>query len=238
MSLWYCFTERLDPAALAAAEASLSPDEVARADRFRFAHDRRDYVAAHGMLRAALSARFGGAPGAWVFAGRPDEKPTLVSPGGIDFSLAHTRGLVACAVTAEGRIGVDAENAERRLSVDGIARRFFAPDEASALDRLCGAERLTRFIELWTLKEAYVKALGTGIARGPIDFAFDLGDPATIGFTRSPAGAGPGEWQFVLLAPAPGYRIALAVVAPRPLDCRVRDWLVSAEPTIAIRRSA
>jgi 4'-phosphopantetheinyl transferase len=94
-----------------------------------------------------------------------------------DFSIAHTQGMVVCAVCRQGetvRVGVDVESVVRTAQMLRIARRYFAPTEASYLAALTDTARPQAFFRLWTLKEAYLKAYGRGIARLSPQMAFAL----------------------------------------------------------------
>jgi phosphopantetheinyl transferase len=101
-------------------------------------------------------------------------KPRLESARGLHFSVAHTQGALLCAVTLDGDVGVDIELRNRvddkpSSSVERLAQRYFSADEHAALCALPDdASKRARFVELWTLKEAYVKALGRGIAAAPL----------------------------------------------------------------------
>src|SRR5215813_3615442 len=89
----------------------LSADEQRRHDRFAFAEDRRDYAAAHALLRRRLSAAVPIPPESWAFEAAPDGKPRLSTACRLDaplsFNLSHTRGLVACAVAPGVDVGID-----------------------------------------------------------------------------------------------------------------------------------
>lgn len=126
---------------------------------------RRQFLLGRAMLRCALARRMNREPGELRFQRREDGKPELVSPaGGWRFNLSHSRHWVVLAVGQADEIGVDVEHHRRRNDIDGIAARFFSAEEYRELAKLPVAERRQRFFELWTLKEAYVKALGRGIA--------------------------------------------------------------------------
>jgi 4'-phosphopantetheinyl transferase len=208
-------TTRLEADAIAAAVAVLSDDELAQYRRFHFAEDARDYAAAHALLRSMLSRDGSRAPREWQFEKTPEGKPFLrdADAGGVSFSLSHTRGMVACAVTRDADIGIDVERINRDVNAGGIAVRFFAPAETAALGRLAPELRAGRFFDLWTLKEALVKALGLGLSF-PLDrVAFDVNALAAgpaIGFT-GPADIPALQWQFELFTPAPAFRGAVAI---------------------------
>jgi 4'-phosphopantetheinyl transferase len=210
--IWYRFTESLDEDAVRAEEAQLSPDERARCQRFVFRRDRRDFAAGHALLRRVLSMHDDVAADAWTFVADANGKPSLAhEPGSppLAFNLSHTHGLVACAVACDGEIGVDVECVERVTHGRNIAERYFSTAELAQLDECPENERAARFIELWTLKEAYLKAIGSGLAQ-PLDtFAFRLDDAGGIRFSARPD-AGPAAWTFALFAPSPRHRLAIA----------------------------
>jgi 4'-phosphopantetheinyl transferase len=91
---------------------------------------------------------------------------------GWHFSLSHAPGLVAVLVS-DAPCGVDIEQ-RRLVQVLAVARRYFAAAEVEWLEQLDEAERLPGFLRLWTLKEAAVKALGTGLANNMARLAFIL----------------------------------------------------------------
>jgi 4'-phosphopantetheinyl transferase len=153
-------------------------------------------------------------PAAWRFVPAPGGRPRLDAAAGLpglSFSLTHTRGLAACAV-APGhlQVGLDAEHLDRPTPGEEIARAYFAPVEVAALLALPPAERAEAFFALWTAKEAYLKAIGTGLAL-PLDrFAVTLDEPPAIAFAAPPEDD-PAWWSLRRHAPRPGHRLALAV---------------------------
>jgi 4'-phosphopantetheinyl transferase len=209
--VWYQATDALDDAAIAAAVALLSDEERARYRRFRFARDGRDYAAAHALLRLTLSLHDGRAPDRWRFDKEAGGKPFLVDAGAFrgSFSLSHAQGMVACAVTTEGDVGVDVECIDRDVNTGGIAARFFAPAEAANLQQLDGEARRCRFFDLWTLKEALVKALGTGLATSLPSLAFTVDTRGGVSLDAPPEVAAH-TWHFGLFSPGPRHRLAVA----------------------------
>jgi 4'-phosphopantetheinyl transferase len=124
------------------------------------------------------------------------------------FNLSHTHGLVACAVAHDAQVGVDVECVERATASRAIAERYFSAPELAQLDACPEERRSSHFIELWTLKEAYLKAVGSGLAHplDTFDFAFD--DACGIRFHASDAEAA--AWTVALFAPSPHHRLAIA----------------------------
>lgn len=208
-------TEGLTIADVAAVRAWLSDDERRRADRFVHDRDRVTYTAAHALVRAVLSEH-GTAPRAdWRFRENRHGCPFVVDEQAgtpaLSFNLSHTTGLVAVAVTRGRAVGVDVERVDRVVT-DGIAERHFAPDEVAALRRLPADVQARTFFEYWTLKEAYIKARGMGLAI-PLDaFAFTLRgpEPPTIAFAGG-FDDQPERWQFWQTWPTPAHRLSLAI---------------------------
>jgi 4'-phosphopantetheinyl transferase len=212
----WCATSALAEDAVAAAAALLSPDEHEHAQRLRFRDDARDYVVAHALLRRELSRGSTTGPAAWSFARGAHGKPYVDRDGAAasSFSLSHTRGMVACALAPpEVAIGVDVESNQRDLDVARLAERFFAATEAAALGALPERARRERFYDLWTVKEAVVKAIGLALPPALPHVAVEIRSDRDIALTRMPRSAD-GVWQLELFTPARGFRVAIAILRP------------------------
>jgi 4'-phosphopantetheinyl transferase len=214
---YYRVTDALDDRAIEDAVAVLSAEERAHYRRFRFERDRCAYAVAHALLRLSLSRHAEVAPQSWAFREEPGGKPALLAPAGaahLSFNLSHTHGLVACAITSVARVGIDVEAIDRRVD-DRVVRRFFSPAEAAALSRCRpGALRAGRFFDLWTLKEAYIKAIGRGLSHPLTTIVFTIDDYEAIAFTPPPD-VDAASWSFRLFAPTERHRLAIAVATPR-----------------------
>ncbi|HTM19455.1 MAG TPA: 4'-phosphopantetheinyl transferase superfamily protein [Kofleriaceae bacterium] len=149
-------------------------------------------VASDGLVRRALAERTGVPAETWVLGKGEHGRPVVVGPDARwRFSVAHTAGMVMVGVS-EAEIGVDVERLDRRIP-DGVAGRWFAGEEAAALVALPEPERGRRFLELWTLKEAYAKARGLGVIGLALDsFVVALDPPRLV---RS-AGDDPARWHL------------------------------------------
>ncbi|KAK5841670.1 uncharacterized protein LOC108466538 [Gossypium arboreum] len=105
--------------------------------------------------------------------GKPEvewHKDDNFSPPPLHFNISHTSSMIACGVTINAPIGIDVEEKQRKLKNDIIAfaQRYFSPYEIKLLTSISDPEvRRQEFIKLWTLKEAYVKALGKGFSAMP-----------------------------------------------------------------------
>ncbi len=214
MHVWLAVPERIaDARLLERYRALLSDDERERAARFRFDDHRHQFCVAHALVRTALSRYADLEPAAWRFAVGARGRPASVAVPGVPplrCTLAHAAGVGACAVALERDVGVDVEDATRRADIDAIARRYFSPSEQRELARPDAGR--DRFFELWTLKEAYLKARGVGIAAAleKISFALEPAAPIRIrfdpGFDDDPA-----SWQFALHRPTARHVLSVAV---------------------------
>jgi 4'-phosphopantetheinyl transferase len=211
VALWYCNTDSIGDADLASWGALLSDEERARRDRFVFAEDKRDFTAAHALVRRALSRYDAIGPAEWRFEtngfGKPDVVAEQAGEPPLAFSLSHTRGLVACAIMRGASVGIDVERCGRGVADGEIASRYFAESEIRHLQTCPPEQYPTRFIEFWVLKESYIKAVGSGLSLDLHSFSFEFLGDSNLRFTPHDGGSG---WQFWLMA-LPASRLAIAV---------------------------
>jgi 4'-phosphopantetheinyl transferase len=214
--------EQIDGMSADRAEALLSAEERARMRRFRWQDDRRRYLGAHALVRTALSRRRPTTrPESWQFVlgehGRPEVAPEPQSD--LRFNLSHTNGIVACVVTTERDVGVDVERLES-APPDLALLEGLAQSEARDVEAQPSDTRQARFLAIWTLKEAYLKARGLGLAMGLDQFAFELGGVEQEA-TQSPeirvrfepgANDDPRRWHFMRLSPGPRHVLAVAAL--------------------------
>jgi 4'-phosphopantetheinyl transferase len=187
-----------DAAVLESLSRSLSAEEHARVARMQFPEGRHQQLVTRGLVRLALSSYAPGiAPAEWCFErnaqGRPGIAGSLGHAADLDFNLAHTPGLVAMAVARDAEIGVDVERTDQRAPL-AVARRYFSAAEIAAMESLPAGERARRFRRLWTLKESYLKAIGTGVSGGLGSMTFHFG-PDGVRFERE-ADAAAARWVF------------------------------------------
>jgi 4'-phosphopantetheinyl transferase len=156
-------------------EQILSADERARAARFHFSRDRECFTATRALLRTILGGYLDSNPKVLRFQYSENEKPSLTSsqsPNPVEFSVSHS-GDVALLAFARGRdVGVDVEQLRENFDHAAVARRFFSEQEQHQLAALTPSERYHGFFRCWTRKEAYIKALGSGLSL-PLD-QFDV----------------------------------------------------------------
>ncbi len=201
------FGARLEDAAL-----PLADSERARAARFHHLSDRWEFILGRVMARHLLSARCGTAPGDFRFVenshGRPEiAHPSLDRP--LRFNLSHSGGLVACVIGEAGQIGVDVERLERPPIDRRVIQRYCSEAEQAALADMPDLMRHERFLQLWTLKEAYVKARGTGLTLPLRDVSFDIGTegPGDVSFNGVDDES---RWMFAHTRLEPKHLLAVA----------------------------
>ncbi|BAS58585.1 4'-phosphopantetheinyl transferase HetI [Leptolyngbya boryana NIES-2135] len=137
----------------------LSADEQVRADRFKFEQHRKRFIAGRSFLRSLLSRYCQADPMALEFEYSSHGKPAL-KRSRIQFNLAHSQHLALYAVTYDRLVGIDVEAIRPMDDLESLVQRFFLPSEYKAI-RADNA----LFFQYWTCKEAFLKAIGTGISK-------------------------------------------------------------------------
>src|SRR5262245_8083669 len=213
--VWYLWPERLTDGECVSRHARiLSGDEKTRVHSFRFEDDRNLHILSKAFVRILLSRYTPIDPSLSEFTRNQYGKPAISGPSGVQdiaFNVSHTTGLISGVFSLDSFLGIDAEHHGRRVDTLAIARRYLSPDEYSALSIVADSERQQRFLEYWTLKEAYVKANGLGMSMDLSTFSFDIYDDARGISLRSINVADPGSWTFRLLKPGPHHTVAVAV---------------------------
>ncbi|MFG2683774.1 4'-phosphopantetheinyl transferase family protein [Streptomyces sp. NPDC048392] len=219
LDVWLVRRPRLETAAGTLALGELSEPERRRTASFVRPADGVTYASAHIALRRLLGAYLG-RPAAGVPFVRepcpgcagPHGRPAVRHPDPpLHFSLAHSHGMAVVAVS-RAVLGVDVERLPRAETVEVCAAALH-PGERAELAGLDAEERRVAFGRIWTRKEAYLKALGTGLSRDPAQDYLGA-DPA-----RRPAG-----WTLLDLASGPRHNAAVAVRGAPPDRVAVR-WL-------------
>ncbi len=151
--------------------------------------------------------------------------PRCTSPT-FEFNLSHTHELAVCALSKVGRIGVDVEEI-RPMEEHGrkLIGRFFSEVEQREYLDVPEHERLTAFFRGWTRKEAYLKAVGTGLATVLSSFDVTLGPKVSAQLLRVDDDHNASKrWTMLDFDPGPGYIAALAVEANRkPIQLQIGD---------------
>jgi phosphopantetheinyl transferase len=195
--------------------ALLDPDERARAERFRFDADRERFVLGHGFLRETLATALELAPSE-IRYGRGTHGKPFIEGHSAGFNFSDTKDSVLVGFTKGVDIGIDLETMNRRVDHDAVAGHYFTEEEVAILQALDGYPRKRRFLELWTRKEAVLKASGVGIME-------DLKEMRVLDGSNSMRASHP---EFVNMA-AGAYHVRtfligeayiVSLAAPVPLD--------------------
>jgi len=220
------------PALIERLTTRLSSDEQSRAAEFAFEKDRAVFVAAHALLRYALGLIFE----ADKIRFRVDTygKPVLDLPidHDVHFNLSHTRGMAVCAICRGCHVGVDVEEINHNVDIVTLAREYFAAAEHQLVVATPSENRAETFFRLWTLKEAMVKAIGTGLWSRLADFAFTL-EPLSSSVPSQLTEAAV-DWQLWEHAPTAIHRVALAIRRQHGLTMNVASQFVPFEQLLEI----
>ena len=246
--IWQVALSDVDPATLTQqALAWLQAKEIVRYERLVQQRHRLEFLLGKWLTRICLSEYTGLAMGDWQFTYNAYGKPQPREGLGVQapyFNLSHSHG---CAVLAVGRtpeLGVDIEFTGRKRRVAQIAHRYFAEEEIQALLALPHSDQLSRFYELWSLKEAYIKARGLGLAIPLRSFAYSFSPERLELNEMSRSSAAQWRWQTWQLYTGQLYALALAVQlqagdASRRLRAfRYRNMTQHSEEGVAVLRSS
>ena len=181
----------------------LSEDERSRANNFKREHLKQRFVAARGNLREILAKYLACKPNEILFSYGDRGKPYI---DGVYFNLAHSQDLAIYAISGDREVGIDLEYIDLKCDVDAIAKNYFLPLEQKLIKGLSDRAKYLAFFKAWTLKEAYGKATGQGIANilDSLDVSALIEMP--IGETLQL-----GDWKLQALDTAPDYCAALCV---------------------------
>jgi 4'-phosphopantetheinyl transferase len=203
----------------------LVQEERERAERYHFERDRVRFIAGRALLRHILGGYLEIHPAELAFSYGEKGKPYVSQPGvhaALMFNLAHSEDLALLAVTRAGPVGVDVERIRPVPEVHQLVARFFSPRETAAFGTLPESQQPEAFFNLWTRKEAWLKATGAGIGGGldQIEVSFLPGEPARV-LSLGRIGDMAGQWCLRELQPAPGFTGAIAIAVPQ---AKIQCW--------------
>lgn len=141
----------------------LTADEHARAARFHFERDARRWRTGRSLLRRTLGGYLSVPPETLEFETGPFGKPSL-NNSRLRFNASHSGAVLLLAFGWDQEVGVDVERLRDDFVPEELAVQVFSPREQAALREVPAESRHAAFLSLWTAKEAYVKALGTGLS--------------------------------------------------------------------------
>jgi 4'-phosphopantetheinyl transferase len=208
----------------------LAAGERARASRFKFARDRRQFVVSHAMLRLILACQLSTKPENIKFERETYGKPRLArqpDAACVEFNLSHSRNMAVVAV-ADRPVGVDVERMDPEINADHVAIVAFSEAERVSLLTLAPEWRLWGFFSCWTRKEAYLKARGDGLLVPLSTFDVSLAPTAPVALLANRLDPDDVErWWLAAFQPAEGF---VGAVAVQGAPCRlvVRRWDLAA----------
>jgi 4'-phosphopantetheinyl transferase len=200
---------------------SLSAQEQKRCRRFRFQQDKHRFLVSHALVRRVLSKYANISPDQWEFSVANHGRPEVANPEAkaIRFNLSHTTGLTACLVTLSCDCGVDVERIHLRHNPISIARRMFSTTEVRQMLQLNDRDQLDYFFTRWTLREAYTKARGIGIAFPTHKLDFNIKSTTEIDIHFQADIDDKSEaWQFEVFSLTAEHMAAAAIYRPEQSD--------------------
>lgn len=198
----------------------LSKDEREKALRFHFAKHRRRYILARAGLRKILAYYFSLPPEQFTFSYSSHGKPSISYPNNhdaIQFNISHSGEFALYGFSRQYEVGIDIEMMSDRPT-DELAVRFFAPAESAALMQLNQNRRKESFYDIWTQKEAFVKALGLGLSYPLTNFVVKVTGEAGL---SSVVDDDASQWHLQKIAVDEGYS---AHFATRQIVEQVQYW--------------
>ncbi len=178
--------------------AILDKNELATAERFKFAELKHRYIICHGILRILLAEYINDSVTDLRIDKKEFGKPFLPDYPELSFNMSHSGDILALAISSQRQLGIDVECYKARNTWNGLVKKCFAPEEADYWNRLDKAEQGQAFYQFWVKKEAFVKAVGKGITLG-LDQCVVNPDDVTS-FLRVPdLGGSADTWQIYSL---------------------------------------
>ncbi len=193
----------------------LSTDEIARANKFRFPEHKRRFIATRGILRQLLGNYLQISAKILKFEYSDRGKPRLaasISDSSLEFNVSHSQEYALYGFTHHNQIGVDLEYLRDMKDAAKIAERFFSPRESQLIASLNSEQQQRIFFKLWTAKEAYLKAIGTGLTGSldGVDISLDqAGYPSLLAINGNITAAA--SWSMHHCIPAINYVASVAI---------------------------
>lgn len=201
--------------------------ERERFDRYVHDENRLEYLAGRVMAKMRIAAALQIDPTSVRFwrneYGRL-EVSNISRSESVRFSISHTRGCAACAVSLEVDVGLDVENTGRDIRFLPISPKCMSDREMSDLRDRRGADLQSRFARYWTLKEAYSKAVGWGLGIAFDRISFDLDRSHCPSVTFCELDDDPCRWTFATLLLGGAHVLSLAIHLPDALPPRIAQW--------------
>jgi 4'-phosphopantetheinyl transferase len=216
----------------------LTEPEKSRYYRYQFDRHRKQFLLGRILIRTALS-RYDSAiePANWRFIqneyGKPAIHPQQQSKP-LYFNLSHSGGRLVLAVACFPDIGVDVECSDKSRRLEAIAGRYFSSKECKSLLEMPKEQQQSRFYDLWTLKEAYIKACGLGLAIPLQHFSYSFSDIGKLAIEFDAQREDDIKaWRFWQPLIDADYKLALAARVNEPeLEYNIVSWQMHSLDTV------
>jgi len=205
--VYCCRYDRIDePRLLNHYHSLLNPSERIRWKNIRSDDGKRCFLVSRAMMRTLLSIAVNCPASALNFMTSELGKPYIAQPTTLwQFNLSHSHGLVSLALAYNMAVGIDVEYHDRKTRTLQLARHAFHYSEIEQLEMFFDDEQKQHFFKLWTLKEAYVKAIGCGLSLALDSFSFIFPKQGTKVAMHPAPSVAINCW---FTQPAPGYTLA------------------------------
>ncbi|MEZ7892623.1 MAG: 4'-phosphopantetheinyl transferase superfamily protein [Candidatus Wallbacteria bacterium] len=151
----------------------LNRDEKMKVNSFRFEADSLRSIGAILLLKHSLMKNLNIGPLNVELEKNANGKVYLKGRNDFYFNISHSGDFVLLAFY-DSEVGIDIEKIEPvDLSMNGS---YFSPEECERFKSIPKNSQIDYFYELWTLKESYIKYLGTGLSLEPTKFVLDFND--------------------------------------------------------------
>jgi 4'-phosphopantetheinyl transferase len=194
------------------APALLSADETERWQRFRFDQDKQRFATTRQALRVLLAGYTNDDSAKPSFTYSEAGKPSLSrSSRDVRFNVTHSNDFAMAAFALTREVGIDLEFQRPDVEIENLARRYFSVHEQKELTASPAEMRAATFFEIWTLKEAVLKAMGCGLSfpLSSFDVTANVVSDSRLVATRSPHPEAH-RWFLQALAAPRDYKAALA----------------------------
>jgi 4'-phosphopantetheinyl transferase len=206
VDIWWIDLDRIEDDS----PSLLADDERVRAERFRRPRDRARWIRARAALRQILAGYIGTTPVQLQLTHGTHGKPALAGESALRFNLAHAGDRAALAVASNREVGVDLEPIDPCLDVLPLLAVACSETEAARIAALAPGVRAEAFLTCWTLKESYLKGIGSGLSRDPRTIEITLLPDDRVIVTDHLVATEEPRWSARLLRPGSGWVAAVA----------------------------
>ncbi len=152
--------------------AILTKEERQKASGFTHSILQKKYIKTRGILRNILASYLDIEPQIIIIKTSEYGKPFIVKKE-LYFNLSHTNNRYVVVVSNVRDVGVDLEQSRARVNLSALVNRCFSESERHYWHNLTKDQKISTFYKFWVRKEAFVKAIGRGIAVGLDQCAID-----------------------------------------------------------------